>query len=83
MPRPLNADDRDWEFLDTIIAYGGTIQQHIEEIKGVSDQAEVLRLALYFESVALVIQKLARDYRPRLRQFKQQARAAQAKNGRR
>lgn len=78
MGRPLGADDRDWEVLEEVVAVALAIQKWSNDIKQLSDEPEVLRRALWSESDALIIQKMARDYRPRLEWLKEMARLGAA-----
>lgn len=78
MGRPLGADDRDWEMLDAVISLALDIQERMSRIKEATEEPEVLRLALWTESDALIIQKRARDYRPRLEWLKEMARLGAA-----
>lgn len=78
MGRPIGSDDRDWEMLDALISLALDIQARMGKIKEISDEPEVLRLALWTESDALIIQKRARDYRPRLEWLKEMARLGAA-----
>lgn len=74
MARPSGSDDRDHLFLDTIIAMALTIVEKAQSVKELSDEPEVLALAMEMEGRALVVQKLAKDYRPRLMLLKKEAR---------
>lgn len=76
MPRIPGADDQDWAFLDRVISLALDIVQHQQDVKEICDEPDVLRLALYTESDALLIQKLAKDYRPRLEALKKKSRPA-------
>lgn len=67
MARPI---DQDWEFLDRVIALALDIIDLANEIKETSDDPDILHLALRQESAALIIQKVGRDYRPRMRDLK-------------
>lgn len=78
MGRPVGADDRDWEMLDAVISLALDIQKRMEEIKKATDDPDILRLALWTESDALIIQKRSRDYRPRLEWLKEMARLGAA-----
>lgn len=62
--------DKDWETLDTLISLADDIVNQQNEIKQISDEPPVLKLALYSEGAALLIKKLAADWRPRLRRLK-------------
>lgn len=55
MGRPIGSDDRDWEMLDALISLALDIQARMGKIKEISDEPEVLRLALWTESDALII----------------------------
>jgi hypothetical protein len=74
MPRPPGSDDQDWEFLDRVIALALIISDRMQTVKEISDEPDVLRLVLYTEGDALLIQKVARDYRPRLELLKKKSR---------
>lgn len=58
--------DRDWVFLDTVIAMADDIIEEANVIKETSDNPDVLYEALKQEAAGLMIKKLAREYRPRL-----------------
>lgn len=77
--------DPDWEMLDSVIGLGDDIVNQQNEIKQISDEPPVLRLALYSEGAALLIKKLAADWRPRLRRLKalaDEATSLKEENGR-
>ncbi len=63
-------NDVDWEFLDRVIALADDINNRSNAIKEISDDPDILLEALKMEASALIIEKLARDYRPRLRGLK-------------
>ena len=71
MARPSGSDDRDLFFLEELVAQTLAINQRAQAIKELSDEPEVLALAMEMEGRALVIQKMARDYRPRLMALKE------------
>lgn len=64
--------------LDAVISLALDIQERMSRIKEATEEPEVLRLALWTESDALIIQKRARDYRPRLEWLKEMARLGAA-----
>lgn len=70
-------NDRDWEYLDRVIALCGDINHALNGerrragIKEMSDDPKVLYLALQIESATLIIQKTSREYRLRLRELKE------------
>lgn len=76
MPRTQGADDRDWEFLDRVISLALDIVDRSRVIKDVSDDPDVLAPALDIEGRGLLVQKICKDYRPRLAQLKEKARLA-------
>jgi hypothetical protein len=76
MARPLGTDDQDWSFLDRLIALSLDIGERVERIKDESDEPDVLLPTLEIEARALLIQKISRDYRPRLDHLKKIARLA-------
>lgn len=65
--------DVDWETLDTLISLADDIINQQNQIKDVSDEPPVLKLALYSEGAALLLKKVTADYRPRLRRLKAEA----------
>ncbi len=79
-------NDRDWEYLDQVIALCDDIsamvngERRYEGIKEISDDPKVLYLALKVEAAALVIRKASREYRPRLRELKEMERRLNAGN---
>lgn len=62
--------DQDWLFLDKIISLSDDVVKLANAIKEDSDDPLVLQRAMHLESNALLIWKLARDYRPRLELLK-------------
>lgn len=74
MARPSGSDDQDYFFLDTVITMALTIIEKAQDIKELSDEPEVLALAMEMEGRALVVQKLVKDYRPRLMELKKEKR---------
>ena len=76
MPRTVGADDRDWEFLDRMIALSLDIIDRCQLIKDMSDDPDVLEPTLDIEGRGLLIQKVCKDYRPRLGHLKEKVRLA-------
>lgn len=63
MAPPIN---QDWDFLETIISLSSEMTELVNKIKEDTDEPLVLQRTMYLESNALLIWKMARDYRPRL-----------------
>lgn len=57
------AEDSELLFLENNTALAGFILDHVERIKNISDDPDVLLEALTIEAHALIIQKRTRDYR--------------------
>lgn len=57
------ADDPELLFLENTTALAGFILDHVERIKDLSDDPDILLEALTIEAHALIIQKRTRDYR--------------------
>lgn len=57
------AEDSELLFLENNTALAGFILDHVERIKDISDDPDVLLEALTIEAHALIIQKRTRDYR--------------------
>jgi hypothetical protein len=69
-------DDQDQLFLDCLITLVLDIVDRAQVVKDLSDDPEVLIPTLEIEGRALVMQKIIKEYRPRLLRLKH---AAQAK----
>ncbi len=70
MGRPNGSDDKDYTFLDNNIALANDIREYVEAIKDLSDNPNVLLIALKVEATALIIQRRSRDYRLRIKAIK-------------
>lgn len=78
MGRPLGGDDPDQAFLDRLIALALDVVERARVIKDLSDEPEILVLALEIEGRGLVIQRSARKYRARVKELKKKARCGRA-----
>lgn len=67
MARP---EDKDWEFLDRVIALMIHIQKCSDEIECTTDNLDVLRLAHIQMTDAKIVQMSAIEYRKRLERLK-------------
>lgn len=72
--RPPGSDDRDQEFLDRVIALQLDVIERARQIKDLSDEPEIVLLALEIESRGLLVQGIARRYRGRMKELKKMAR---------
>jgi len=75
-------EDKDWAYLDRVIALAMSVNDLMNEVKDMSDDPDVLYKALQAESAALIIQKTSIEYRGRLRELKDAERpASKVRNG--
>lgn len=76
--RPPGSEDKDQLWLDRIIALALDVIERADAIKDVSDDPDVLLLALEIEGRGLLIQGSAKFYRRRIKELKKMARCGAA-----
>lgn len=74
MGRPAGSDDPHQLFLDNNVALALDLNKYANRIKDISDEPNILLLALKMESTAIIIQKRTKDYRKLLKGNKKKPR---------
>jgi hypothetical protein len=75
--RPPGSEDKDQLFLDRLIALALDVIERANEIKEISDEPEIVLLALEIEGRGLIMQGITKRYRGRIKELKKLARCLQ------
>jgi hypothetical protein len=73
MSKPKGSDDQDQQLIDDVISLALDVIELSNQIKDISQNPDILYLALKQEAAGLMIQKQITDYRPRLKTIKKMA----------